>query len=227
MTLDRTLIEQLESIAAELGGSLTGSRKALTDAGFAHYALNLPGHLHHLYFAMAAQALPDAKNILELGTGLGESTIVLSSLFPAAHIYTIDLPKEDREYIYSWRKRKAKYIERFNKNIARPNVIFIESNTLFLPTLDLPDNFEFIWVDGGHTYPAVAWDTMYAYGHLAAGGFMFMHDYSLDPTLNLQVKKVVDYMTGRIKEKILILPCCSNLKISEHAKTVCIRKGIQ
>lgn len=224
--LGMTLIEQLESIAAELGGSLAGSRQALTDAGFADYALNLPGHLHHLYFAMAAQALTDVKNILELGTGLGQSTIVLSGLFPAAHIYTIDLPKEDREYKYSWRKRKAKHIGLFNKNITRPNVTFIESNTFFLPTLDLPDSFEFIWIDGGHTYPAVAWDTMYAYCHLAVEGFIFMHDYSTVPIPNLQVKNMVDYLSSRIEEKVLILPATSDLKISEHAKVVCIRKGI-
>lgn len=221
-----TLIEQLELIAAEFGISLARSRQVLADAGFASYSLNLLGHLHHLYFAMASLAITDARNILELGTGLGESTVVLSSLFPAAHIYTIDLPKEDREYIYSWRKRKAKHIERFNKNITRPNVTFIESNTFFLPTLKLPDCFEFIWIDGGHAYPAVAWDTMYAYCHLAAGGFIFMHDYSTIPLPRLQVKDMVDYLRDRIEEKILILPATSDLKISEHAKTVCIRKGI-
>jgi len=220
------LMQQLESIAAEFGTDLARSRKVLSDVGYASYALNLPGHLHHLYFAMASLVITEARNILELGTGLGQSTAVLSSLFPAANIYTIDLPEQDAEFKNSWRKRKIKHIEGFKKIIARGNINFIESNTFFLHSLNLPDKYELIWIDGGHTFPAVAWDTMYAYGHTAAGGFIFMHDYSIKPYPNLQVKNVVDYMTNRIEEKILLLPASSDLKISENAKTICIRKGI-
>lgn len=219
-----TLIKQLESIAAEFGVSLSAARQALTDIGHSEYAQHLKGHLHYLYFAMAAKAIPDTKNILELGTGLGGSTIVLSSLFPATTIYTIDLPVHDKEYCYSWRKIKVGHIDTFNKNINRKNVVFIESNTFFLHSLNLPNCFGLIWVDGGHKFPSVAWDIMFAYGHLDAGGFMFMHDYSLDSSTDLQVKNVIDYMTGRIKEKILLLPICSKLEVSQKAKTVCIKK---
>lgn len=218
------LIKQLESIAAEFGISLSAARQALIDIGRDKYAKNFRGQLHHLYFAMAAKAMPDTKNILELGTGLGDSTMVLSSLFPATTIYTIDLPAHDKEYCYSWRKIKSKYIDTFNKNINRKNVVFIESNTFFLHSLNLPNCFGLIWIDGGHKYPIVAWDIMFAYGHLDAGGFMFMHDYSLDSSKDLQVKNVVDYMTGRIKENLLFLPSCSKLEVSQKAKTVCIKK---
>lgn len=220
-----SLIERLELVSlTEFGITLVKARQLLSDIGLVDYARDLKGHLYVLYFAMASLAIADAKNILELGTGLGQATAVLSDLFPETTVYTIDLPERDRDYHMSWRKRKAKHIKVFKKSIARDNVIFIQSNTFFLPSLELPNRFELIWVDGGHKFPVVAWDIMFAYNHLSSGGFMLMHDYSVESYPMSQVKDVVDYMDGRIKERIQILPPTLDLKISENAKIICIRK---
>ena len=94
-------------------------------------------------------------------------------------------------------------MEYFKKNIDKDNIVFIEKNNFFLPSLGLPDKFDLIWMDGGHYYPAVAWDIMFAYNRLRSGGFMFMHDYG---SKKLHVKAVVNYVNNLIEEDIKFLP---------------------
>lgn len=218
------MIEEKDS--ALFNVSLEATRARLKSIGMDNYARTLKGHLHYLYFAMVSLVLVDVKNILELGTGHGHSTAIFSSLFPKAKVYTFDLPKEDRSYsTLAWRDKKPGLIKVFDEAIAKDNVIFVESNTFFLSSLKLPDLFELIWVDGGHNFPVVAWDIMFAYNHLRPGGFMFMHDYCLKPlSYTSQVDNVVRYMDGRIKEKIWLLPSSSKPEKSKCSKTVCIRK---
>jgi len=216
-----TLVEELGAIFSNFDVSLNEARIKLRP--IAEYAYNLKGLLHHLYFAMASLATKDVKNVLELGTGLGETTAVLSGLFPSATIYTLDLPEKDASCSrIAWRKlaRKKNGMERFRENIKKKNIIFIPENSFFLPSLRLPKEFEMIWIDGGHAFPVVAWDIMYSYNHLRKGGFVFMHDYSLEPANHLKIKETLDYISSRIKEKIWILPSVGD----DNAKTACIRK---
>jgi len=199
-------IEELESFCSRLGTSLEKVKARLVEMGLGNYVAK--DHEFHtgkpyIYFAIASLVMSNMKNILELGTGLGESTNVLSKIFPNASIYTIDLPKSDSKH-KKWKYFKKRGIERFNTNINEPNIKFIESNSFFLYSMELPRFFELIFVDGGHCYPVVAWDIMFAYGHLAKGGFMFMHDYTSGKTNN--VKDVVNYLDDLIDEDIYLLP---------------------
>ena len=180
-----------------------------------------------LCLSMASLVIGDAKNVLELGTGLGERTAILSGLFPKAQIYTLDLPREDPAFNrVAWRglPQKKDGPGKFKRNIDRENITYINSNSFFLPSLGLPKAFELILVDGGHTYPAVAWDIMFSYSRLSDGGFMFMHDYSTENE-TLKVKDVVDYISERIKEKVYYFP--GSVRLEEFKKNLipCIRKG--
>jgi len=224
-----TLIEELNYFFSKFGVTLEEARKKLKGIAPDDWAYDLKGTFQHLYFAMASLLLKDVKNILEMGTGLGETTAILSGLFPTAKIYTLDVPRGDGEFRKrAWRnlpyKKDGKV--RFRKNIDRENIIYINRNSFFLSSMDLPEKFEAIFVDGGHLYPAVAWDIMFAYHHLQKGGFMFMHDYSIDPVpKQSRVKSVLDYLVPRIKEEILLFPGSSNLKRNKIIKIPCIRKG--
>jgi len=113
-------------------------------------------------------------------------------------------------------------MSQFKQNIRRENIVFIPKNSFFLPSLEVPQKFELIWVDGDHKFPAVAWDIMFAYNYLIKGGFMFIHDYRVNHDKNSQVKDTIDYIASRIKEKVWYLP--SNDKCLA-SKTLCIRKG--
>lgn len=214
-----TLSEELNAIFSNFGVSLADARNKLKP--IAEYAYNLKGSLHHLYFAMASLTTKNVENVLELGTGLGETTAVLSGLFPSATIYTLDLPEKDESYSnIAWRNRKKHRMGQFREATNKENVVFIPKNSFSLSSLGLPKEFEMIWVDGGHAFPIVAWDIMYSYNHLKKSGFMFMHDYSIEPFPHLRIKETLDYISSRIKEKIWILPSVGN----DNAKTACIRK---
>ena len=51
--------------------------------------------LEALYFSIISILSEDIEEILEIGTGVGTKTNILSKLFPQAHIHTLDLPKFD------------------------------------------------------------------------------------------------------------------------------------
>lgn len=209
-----------ELMAQALEAPLDEARKKLARSGLDD---SLEGSLEHLYFSLVSIAI-NVKHILEIGTGLGWGTNALSRLFPDSIVHTIDLPENDEGYKNSYKARKRKGIQRFRNNIARDNIVFVGSNSFFLPTLKLPGKFEFIWVDGSHCMPALAWDMMFAYNHLMTGGSLGMHDYSVDCPSNFQGKIVIDYMKSRIKENIWLLPCCSDPELSENAKIAHIIK---
>jgi len=157
--------------------------------------------LNRIYFAMASLLLKNVKNILEIGTGTGWSAATFSSLFPRATIYMVNLPKDDPDYRDKIDQKEAI----LRGNINRKNIVSIKKNSFFLPSIDLPKKFEIILVDGDHEYPQVAGDLMFAYSHIAKGGFLFMHDYStLHPSDN--VSHSINWMGKCVPEKIFLLP---------------------
>ena len=93
--------------------------------------------------------------------------------------------------------------ELFHVNIARENITFLETNSFFMPSLNIPQQFDIAWVDGGHSYPTVAWDIMHAYNVTKKGGFLLMDDYNRP---NSDVKQVVDRVNEIIDEEIHFLP---------------------
>jgi len=156
-----------------------------------------------LYFTVISLTKNRIKNILEIGTGKGTTTNIISNLFPESQIYTIDLPNSD----FSYNKLAVRNVENgeeeLRKNINRQNIHFFENNSFFLLTLDLPEYFDFIYIDGGHNYPTVAWDFMFSYNKLNKNGFLFMDDYNRPGT---DVKSMVDFLIKIIPEKVHFLP---------------------
>ena len=159
------------------------------------------GYLLPLCFSAVSLILKNATNILEVGTGLGNITNLLAKLFPTAMIYTIDIPAHDKDYEeLAWRNSE-KNTMRFKININRDNIKYIERNSFFLPSMGLPQEFDFIYVDGGHRYPVVAWDIMFAYNSLRPEGFAFFHDYGPD----LNVTPTIEYIRDIIDEEIRLI----------------------
>src|SRR5262249_17307324 len=131
--------------------------------------------------ALSAQQ-PDAR-ILELGTYDGEFTAILSRLFPKGSIVTVDLPDDDPIMRQTYGRDDAGRLAEFKRtqkqNVDAPNVQTVSSNTAFLldrvpsPTRH---SFDFVWVDGGHLYPDVAWDMAYAFHLCRPGGVVAVDD---------------------------------------------------
>lgn len=199
--------ERLESLGSD--GMLI-NRKTNELVPVPHdYFEDLGLHLNRFYFAIASLVVKDVRNVLEIGTGCAESTICFSKLFPEATIYTVDIPSNDPDRGMRWAHVREGLRQ---KNLNRgKNIILIEQNSFFLPSMDLPDEFEIILVDGAHHYPPIAADHAFAYGHIAEGGFMFMHDYDSPKSKDRiypknQVGLLVDWMAKRIPEKVFLFP---------------------
>jgi len=167
-------------------------------------------YLIPLYFSAISLILNNVTDILEIGTGCGNITNLLAKLFPSAMVYTIDIPRSDKDYKrLAWRYFKGEGMKKFKTNINENNIKFIKKNSFFLPSMGFSQEFDFIYVDGGHLYPAVAWDIMFAYNYLRPGGFAFFHDYGDD----VDVKKVIEYIRNIIDEEINLV--CSSVDCEE------------
>lgn len=176
-------------------------------------------------FAVASLALNQAKNILEIGTCMGESTVVLSRLFPKATVYTVDLPYDDvGGHHYTHIESNRLILE---QRLEQKNIMTIKLNSFFLPSLKyLPGQFELIYVDGTHSFPQVAGDIMFAYNHMRPGGFLFMHDYALPIVHPCEdVCKTINWMAQNIKEEILVIPHFSKGIKRPRRKMACLIKG--
>lgn len=200
--------ETMKEFCAELGVSISDAEKKLYDIkpNDGHYfneGDSKSGYLVPLYFSAVSLIMENITNVLELGTGTGNITNLLANLFPASIVYTIDLPADDKDYEkLAHRSRSEKDMMEFRKNIDKNNIKYFEINSFFLPSLALPKKFDLIFVDGGHRYPVVAWDVMFAYNHLRSDGFVFFHDYNGGKR---HITETIKYMKNIIDEKIGIV----------------------
>lgn len=160
------------------------------------------GTLMPFYFSAVSLIIKHATNVLEIGAGFGRTTALLARLFPSATVYAIDIPSSDKQYAKL--AMKAGQEKAFEKNINRNNIRLIPRNSFFLPSMGLPREFDLIYVDGGHKYPVVAWDAMFTYNNLRAGGFVFFHDYRSDGETD--VEPTIKYIRDIIGEEIKVLP---------------------
>ncbi len=127
---------------------------------------------HFLAFAALAASGFTPRNILEIGTGSGQTTRVLADLFPDAHVHTVELPLSDP--IYGENAGRFDQ-DRRNQFLELPRITAHSQNSAFLFDADLPD-FDLIWLDGGHVFPEVAWDHFYCLSKLQPGGWIFTDD---------------------------------------------------
>lgn len=224
-----TIQEELKDIFKRFGLTVAQVQARLSEVGMADYSQCLTNPpekawAEKTYFAIASLVLEDAESILEIGTSRGATANVLSKLFPNSTVYTIDIGPKDPLWKYTWRSGHPDRVAIFNENLSRGNIKFIESNSFFLPGLELPEKFSFIYVDGDHLYPVVAADISFAYNHLRKGGFLFMHDYEVK-RVELDVSNAVNWMRERIEEEVLEFPMViSNSNKKPNKKMACLVK---
>jgi predicted O-methyltransferase YrrM len=180
--------------------------------------------LEALIFSAISLSNYQFDNILEIGTGSGANTSILAKLFPDAKVYTYDLPRDDIDYeSMAWRKKDAN----FNKRINEKNINFFTENSFFMAKNNMP-KFDLIYVDGGHSYPAIAWDGMYAYNHSNKNAFIVFHDYNRpnnDPRIKNSTNDIKDFIDNYfihiIPEKVHFLPWAG---YDPHARICLVQK---
>jgi predicted O-methyltransferase YrrM len=109
---------------------------------------------HLILFSALSNIENPPNSILEIGTFTGDTTRVLSALFPHSRILTMDLGPGEilNSQLYQYETKNKKLFNKREDNLKNlHNVNFVEDNSLNL--IDLNDKFDLIWIDGDHSYP--------------------------------------------------------------------------
>jgi hypothetical protein len=138
----------------------------------------------------AAEEYGEDRLVIEVGSYLGCSTVILAQFFK---VLAIDLwyPLEDYEdhtigdnfpnFMKTWKK--------FNlKGIVVPMLGSTTYINALLPDLLVP----FCFVDGDHSYEGTMNDLLFCHKNLSPGGYLVVHDYPRAST----IKKAVDEFAG-------------------------------
>jgi len=152
---------------------------ALRNSGLGGFSEDDDMFSEHLVLLAALSAtLPDARNVMEIGTYDGRTALILSQLFPQATITTIDLPPTDPVYLSSYEVARTKqFIDRRNEVLGRnPRIRFVEANSLSLTNDPGSAGFDVIWVDGDHDFPVVGIDLANAVRLLRSSGYLMCDD---------------------------------------------------
>lgn len=177
--------------------------------------LGIPGTFHEdmcenasqHWLALAAIAPENVHRILEIGTFSGDTTAFLAALFPHAQIVTCDLPDDSPRYIASYGRQNAEkklaLEKKRQQNLKGANITFIQKNSFLLPGY-VSGPFDIIWMDGGHTYPDVAFDLCNAWHLLADDGVLLCDDiYVPQPSVAAKNHDSYHVFTPLIQDNII------------------------
>jgi predicted O-methyltransferase YrrM len=152
---------------------------------------------HHLFANFSSD---DQLKILEIGTYQGETTRFLANIFPNSKITTIDLP--DKKFMEINQSDSFKvplgaqllsdnlnsidftnlkelsniFIETRKKNLEKDNINFIQIDSFQAIKIFQKNSFDFIWVDGNHIMPQVAFDIFQAFHLCKKNGYILCDD---------------------------------------------------
>jgi len=110
----------------------------------------------------------NCKNILEIGTGPGESLMAMSENNPHAHITSVDI-----EYAHKAYDKLMFRMHNMYNDYPLNNVTFIKGDSA---KLDMLAWWDLVLIDGGHTYAQVKKDITQVQSWVKDGGFMIFHD---------------------------------------------------
>lgn len=191
-------LQKLDKILRDLGKSDFASQKGM-------------GSIHWLLFCSISN-VSSIDNILEIGTYDGETTQLLSKIFPNSSITTIDLPHDDPLFLASYQRadseKTRKFKEKQKSNLFNSRIRFLEKNSFFVPGL-MNQKFDLIWIDGSHLYPEIAWDICNAYHLCNIGGWIMCDDVITDKEgfrdeyVSPDSYHVLEYMKKRTRDEII------------------------
>lgn len=136
---------------------------------------------HLVLFASISESDIEISKILEIGTFDGETTKILSYLFPQSKILTIDLPRNELSEIemYKYKTGNPDFEVLRHLNLTQSkNIQFKEMNSLQL--LESSAKFDLIWIDGDHSYPIAAIDIANSSRLLTFTGMAICDDVYVD-----------------------------------------------
>lgn len=172
-----------EDLGLERNSGIKHLNKTLASLGRSAYSeMSGMWSEHLVLFATLAISAKKVSSILEIGTFRGETTIILSKLFPQATITTLDLPFEEFTTLGLYEKSSGN--ESFSVIKSRRDNLDSCSNVVELATSSVAltresGSYDLIWVDGAHGYPVVAIDILNAYRLINEDGLVACDDVYL------------------------------------------------
>jgi predicted O-methyltransferase YrrM len=130
-----------------------------------------------LFSSISSNPQLKVNKILEIGTFDGANAFLLSLLFKDATIETIDLKKNNIDFIkfYNRENKIEQFISSRDEILAKSkNIIFKELNSIKLSTAD--QKYDLIWIDGAHGYPVVSMDIINSYRLCSENGYVLVDD---------------------------------------------------
>jgi predicted O-methyltransferase YrrM len=149
------------------------------------------GHTNHaeMAYVVAAVRHRRATRIFEFGTFLGRTTYHLAALNPEAHVWTLDLPREENRWWF------AGYVgSYFHGTPVEDRITMLRQNAYQFDPAPFTQSMDFIWVDGDHSYNGVRNDTEKAFAMLAPGGAIMWHDFGHE---SLDLVDYIAELTGQ------------------------------
>lgn len=184
---DRRLVERLRRERAfrralkrcrlrelPLAAIVPGTQSVAVPLAAVHEETGHPNHVELPYVVATAAAL-GARDVFEFGTFHGRTTYHLAHALPEARVTTLDLPREENPHSFADRVGE---IYRDTPEADRIRELRIDAR-VFDPAEEA-GGYDFIWVDGDHSYEGVRNDTEKALELLRPGGTIMWHDFSPD-----------------------------------------------
>jgi len=148
------------------------------------------------------------KNILEIGTYEGQFTNFVSNIFPESKIISIDLKKNDDDFLSSYNRSSKNIFKQHlkirRKNLNKKNIFFYELNSFNLLDKFKNKKFDIIWIDGNHINPQVSFDIFSSIKLLKKNGILLCDDIIKDNIQNTLISNE-SFNTLEYLSKIKIL----------------------
>ena len=126
-----------------------------------------------------SEKLPKSNyKMIEIGSYMGESTMMFASTGLFSTIYSIDPLEGDEEFNeifeYDWDLVKSEYL---NNIRMFDNIIHYEDYSYNVINKFDDNSIDFIYIDGNHSYDSVTKDLQLYLPKIKKGGFISGHDY--------------------------------------------------
>jgi len=120
----------------------------------------------------------NARTILEIGTHLGDTAIILAKHSPDhVYVYTVDVGAR-----WEWEGRDLEsYADFLQKKFEGQNIFFLLGYSHFREDSHIVPwglgGIDLLFIDGDHNYDAVMSDLIRWASKVMPGGYMILHDY--------------------------------------------------
>jgi predicted O-methyltransferase YrrM len=135
------------------------------------YPWDVPSSVTYQECAVLDQLATGCEHVLEVGSWLGRSTIILANA--AAHVTAVDWHQGD------FHSGPGGTEERFRANLVRYGVLNVE---VFIGRIEevapvLPSDYDGVFIDAAHDAESVAAHWLVATDLVRPGGWVAFHDY--------------------------------------------------